>query len=87
MIQPFSLGARGLSIRGKLGRGVFEAEHFAVAPDALFHLRLAFFATRLFLAFTIGAVLRVLRYDLSGRVVDFVIDRRKLRVVTDENAR
>src|SRR4029077_5190200 len=45
----YLLGARGLSIMRKLGRCVFEAKYFAVPPDALFHLRLAFFATRFFL--------------------------------------
>jgi len=69
-----------------LGRCVFEAEYFAVSPDALFDLRLAFFATRFFLPFTIRAILCVLGYDLPGRVVDFVIDRGEFCVVTDKNA-
>jgi hypothetical protein len=76
-----------LSSGWEAGRRCLQSEDLTISAGAFLHLSLSLFATCLFLAFAIGTILRVLRYDLSGRVVDLVIDRRELRVVTDKNAR
>src|SRR6266567_4410511 len=64
----------------------FELEHFTVAAKAFFGLRLPLFTPRLIVALLVSAVFGVLGQHLSSRVINLVIDRRQLSVVSYEHA-